>query len=190
MTLTLKEASGFLKRYPIGVVFGLLSGIALVGYLVRSSRAGELSDQLKDVETQGERIQGEIHNATDLVAQYTTLTAATKELESRLVRASERARNQQYFYEIESETGVREVSLQPASTDPKKIANSFCYGIGYTITVEGNFRQLLNFVGRLESGQHFYRLISTSASRRGDRNASGSGSVISLTLNLELLGLP
>jgi hypothetical protein len=190
MTLTLKDSVAFFKRYPIGVACGLLSVIALVGYFVRSTRASELSDQLKDVETQGERIQGDIHNATDLVAHCSTLTAATKELESRLVRGSERAHNQQYFYEIESETGVREVSLQPNGADPKKGANSFCYGIGYTVTVEGNFRQLLDFVGRLESGHYFYRLISASASRKGDRNVSGSGAVISLTLNLELLGLP
>jgi hypothetical protein len=45
-------------------------------------------------------------------------------------------------------------------------------------------------VWRLESGQHFYRLVSASASRRGGRNDSGTGSVIGLTLNLELLGLP
>ena len=45
--------------------------------------------------------------------QYSALTTATKELESRLVRSTERARNQQYFYEIESEAGVKETSLQP-----------------------------------------------------------------------------
>jgi len=190
MTLTLKDAVGFLKRYPIGVACGLLSVIAIAGYVVRNSRAGDLSDQLRSVEAQGAKIQGDVHNANDLVAQYSSLTAATKELESRLVQGSERARNQQYFYEIESETGVREISLQPNSGDPKKGASGFCYGIGYTITVEGNFQQLLGFVGRLESGPHFYRLLSASALRRGERDASGTGSLISLTLNLELLGLP
>lgn len=190
MTLTLKDVVEFLKRYPIGVVCGFLSVIVLVGYYVRNTRASELGAQVKEVETQAQKILGDVENATNLVEHDAAVTKATKDLESRLVRSTERPRNQQYFYELESETGVKEISLQPASTELKKGANSFCYGIGYTITVEGDFRQILGFVGRLESGQHFYRLVSATVSHRKSPNAPGEGAAITLTLNLELLGLP
>jgi hypothetical protein len=56
--------------------------------------------------------------------------------------------------------------------------------------VEGNYRQILDFVGRLESGRHFYRLVSATLIRRTERDASGTGFLLNLTLNLELLGLP
>lgn len=190
MALTLKNLGEFLKRYPIGVVCGALSAGALVGYLVRTSRASELGDHLKQVEAQTKEILGEVRNGTNLVEQYATLTAATKGLESRLMQATERARNQQYFYQVESETGVKEVSLQPANADPKKDPGRLYQRIRFTITVEGDYRQVLDFVGRLESGQHFYRLISASVVRREDRSAPGSGSLVDLTLSLELLGLP
>ena len=189
-TLNFKDVGGFLKRYPIGVVCGTLSVIGLVGYFVRNSRASELKAQLTEVEAQAEQILGNVHNAAELGAQYATLSAATKDMESRLVRGSERARNQQYFYQLESEAGVKEVSLQPNSSDPKKNSGAFCTRISYTISVEGDFAQILGFAGRLESGNYFYRLTSASVVRRGIHATSGTASVINLTLNLELLGLP
>ena len=56
--------------------------------------------------------------------------------------------------------------------------------------MEGSFRQILGFLGRLESGQHFYRLVSASVSRQGALNPSATGSTINLALNIELLGKP
>jgi Tfp pilus assembly protein PilO len=170
----------------------------LVGFYLRTDRVDELSVQSKQIEEQGRKILSEIREATGLPEHYATLNAKTKELESRLVRGSERAHNQQYFYRIESDTGVKELSLQATSGsgdlkkggDQKKGDKHFYSGIGYTVTVTGNYRQILDFVGRIENGQHFFRLISASVSRQGERNPAGPASTVSLTLNLELLGLP
>jgi Tfp pilus assembly protein PilO len=191
MSLTLINLGEFLKRYPIGVACGLLSVAALAGYYVRSGRSVELGSQLKEVEAQAQKILNNVHNATNLVEQYSAMTKATKELDSRLVRGSERARNQQYFYQIESETGVKEISLRQNNVGTAKKGASRVYGgIGFAISVEGNYRQILDFVGRLESGRHFYRLVSATLIRRTERDASGTGFLLNLTLNLELLGLP
>ena len=186
MTLTLKGVVEFLKRYPIGVVCVALSVIVLVGYYVRNSRASELGARLTDVEAQAQKILGEVENSANLVEQYAALTKATKELDSRLMRNTQRPRNQQYFYGLELETGVKEISLQPTGADFNKGVG----GIRYSISVVGDFRQILNFVGRLESGRHFYRLDSASVSRPGAPSSSPSGSPINLALNIELLGLP
>jgi Tfp pilus assembly protein PilO len=190
MKLTLKDVVEFLKRYPIGVTCAGLSVIVLIGYYIRNNRAGELGPQLAEVETQAQKILGDVENSANLTEQFATLVKATKELDSRLVRSTERPRNQQYFYVLESETGVKEMSLQPTNAEVNKKAGDFSYGIGYSITVEGDYRQILDFVGRLESGQHFYRLVSATVSRHGEVNSLAAGSTISLALNIELLGLP
>ena len=189
MTILSKDIEAFLKRYPIAIGCGLLTAFLLVGSYIRSDRASEVATQLKDAEEQGKGILREIRDGANLSEQYETLVGHIKELESRLVVSSERARNQQYFYRLESETGVKEISLQPGarSTGTQRGTKPLLAGIGYAISVQGDYHQILNFLGRLESGHHFYRMITASVSRAGQR---GSAATITLTLNLELLGLP
>jgi hypothetical protein len=192
MTLLSNDMAAFLKRYPIAIGCAVLSVILLAGSYFRSDRATELVTQSKDGEEQAQKLLNEIRGGANLAEQYETLTGHTKELESRLVQGSERARNQQYFYRIESETGVKEISLQPGfpSTVPQREPKPLYAGIGYTISVQGDYHQILGFLGRIESGQYFYRLITASVSRAGQRGLGGTAAVITLTLNFELLGLP
>lgn len=194
MAFATKDFAVLLKKYPLVISCGVLSFGLLVGSYIRNSRASELSALLKETDEEERAISGNIRNGTNLPEQFETLSAATKELESRLVHAAERARNQQYFYRIESDTGVKELSLQanpPPRAQPRGPKPLYT-GINYTIAVQGDYRQILNFVGRLESGPLFYRLVSGSVSQQ--RNASAKeqrgASPINLTLTLDLLGLP
>ena len=191
MSITAKDLTIFVKRYPIGVVCGLASVIMLGGLYLRSDRADELSAQSKDLEAQSKKILGEIRNGASIAEHYATLSAKTKDLDSRLVRGSERALNQRYFYRIESDTGVKEVNLQQTSSgaEPKKGDNRLYSGIAYSVVETGDYRQILDFIGRLESGQYYYRLISATVSRKAG-DAAGAAPVITLSLNIELLGLP
>jgi hypothetical protein len=193
MTFLSKDLAAFLKRYPIAIGCGLLGVVLFAGSYIRSDRMTELARQAKEGEDQGKRILDEIRSGANLPDQCETLLGHTKELESRLVRASERARNQQHFYRIESETGVKEISLQPGGArglGAQRGSKTLFSSIGYTISVQGDYRQILDFLGRIESGQHFCRLISASVSQAGQRNSGGTTAMITLTLNLELLGLP
>jgi hypothetical protein len=188
MAITTHDLVAFLKKYPVAISCGVLSAGLLAGAYIRNDRAAELSAQLKEKEEEGQTILNNIRNGTNLPEQFETLSAATKELESRLVRGPERARNQQYFYRIESDTDVHELSLQASA--PSRVqqrgAKPLFTGIGYTIAVKGEYRQILNFLGRLESGPHFYRLVSATVSHQDLRGVSS----LTLTLSLELLGLP
>lgn len=192
MAITSKDLVALLKKFPIAIGCGLLSLVLLAGSYWRYSRAVELAEQLKQKEVEGQGILDDIRNGANLAEQYDALTATTKDLESRLVHSSERARNQQYFYRLESDTGVKEFNLQPTSITPPPLhgPKPIYTGIGYTISVQGDFHQILDFVSRLESGQHFYRLISGTVTREGVRGAAESTGAITLTLNLNFLGLP
>ena len=194
MAITTKNLVAFLKKHPVAIGCGVVSVLLLAGIYFRGSKAGELAVLVKQKEEEGQRILDTIRGGANLPEQFETLAAATKELEARLVRGTERARNQQYFYRIESETGVKEVSLQPitpAAPTPaqQRLPKTLYAGVGYTVAVQGDYRQILNFVGRLESGPHFYRMVSGSVSRPGQRGAADATNTLTLTLSLELLGL-
>ncbi|HUL52155.1 MAG TPA: hypothetical protein VLT83_01975 [Opitutaceae bacterium] len=183
-----------MKKHPVAIVGGALCVLLLAGIYLRSSKASEMAATLKQKEEEGQRILDNIRSGANLAEQYETLATATKELEARLVRGPERARNQQYFYRLESETGVKEISLQPVTPPPlsaaqQRLAKALYAGVGYTVSVQGDYRQILDFVGRLESGPHFYRMVSASVSRPGQRGTADATNAINLTLNLELLGL-
>jgi hypothetical protein len=192
MAFTSKDLVALLKKHPVAIGCGTLSLILLAGSYLRGSRASELSDQLKQKEQEGQKILDDIRNGANLAEQYDALTATTKELDSRLVRSSERARNQQYFYRLESDTGVKEISLLPGAVgaNQPKAPKTIYTSIGYTISVQGDFRQILDFMGRLESGQHFFRLVSGTVAREGARTSAEATAAVTLTLNLEFLGLP
>lgn len=192
MAITSKDLVVLLKKHPVAIGCGALSLILLAGSYLRSSRVSGLSEQLKQNEQEGQKILDDIRNGANLVEQYDALLATTKELDSRLVRSSERARNQQYFYRLESDTGVKEINLQPGAVGANQLkgAKTIYTSIGYTISVDGDFRQILDFMSRLESGQHFFRLVSGTVAREGTRGTAEATTAVTLTLNLEFLGLP
>jgi hypothetical protein len=192
MAVTSKDVLALLKKHPVAIGCGLLSLVLLGASYWRSSRAAELADQVKQKEQEGQKILDDIRNGANLAEQFDALTTTTKELESRLVYSSERARNQQYFYRLESDTGVKEISLQPraAAPPPARGPKPIYTGVGFSIAVQGNYRQILDFVTRLESGQHFYRLVSASVTRDGARGATPGPATLTANLNLEFMGLP
>ncbi|HTX65127.1 MAG TPA: hypothetical protein VMD31_05105 [Opitutaceae bacterium] len=192
MAITSKDLVAVLKKHPVAIGCGLLSVILLGASYWRSSEVSELADQLKQKEQEGGRILDDIRNGTNLAEQFDALAATTKELESRLVRSSERARNQQYFYRLESDTGVKELNLQPMGSGgaPVRGPKPIYLGVGYSISVQGDFRQIIDFTSRLESGQHFYRLVNASVTRDGVRGPTPGPGTITAALSLEFLGLP
>lgn len=190
MAFALKDAGGLLKRYPIAIAGVVVSLIALGGYFVRGNRVAALNDHLNDVEARAQVILNEVHDAAHLPEQYATLAAATKQLDSRLVRGTDRATNQAYFYELEMQTGVKEISLQPSGPNQKKSAGGLYEKIGYSVTITGDYRQILDFIGRLESGRYFCHIVNASLIRSDSSSAPVAESTVSLTINAELLGLP
>ncbi len=188
MAFDIKRVTADLKRYPIPVALGILSLALLVGIIVRNARARELGGLAREKEQEGQTVLANVRDGASAAEQYAALAAAVRDLESRLVHGTERAANQQYFYRLESETGVKEVNLQP-SLPAKSPARTLYTGVGFTVSVQGEYRQILGFIGRLETGPHFFRLTRASLSR-SDASPESKSTALTLSLTLELLGLP
>ena len=104
-----------------------------------------------------------------------------------IVRAGQVGANMQFFYQLESETGVKLKDLRPAAVaPPAKGAKSPFVPVGFSLSADGSYVQLLNLLRRIESGPRYARIVSASLSG----SLSDRRSPLTLSLSVELLGLP
>ena len=111
---------------------------------------------------------------------------AADTIDARLVRAAQLATNTQYFYRLETDTGVKLLNIFQNTTTAQaaKVTKNNFVPIAFTLTAQGSYLQLLDLLHRLENGAHYCRIISTSMSKLG----IGDNDVLNLTLSIELLG--
>jgi Tfp pilus assembly protein PilO len=193
--MTAIKLPNFIKKQPVAVVCALLCvGLAVAIYYGKEALS-DANDILAQKKAEGEHLSENVTNASKLDEQFEAMTQATQAIEARLVHTdqSKLATNKQYFYKIEEETQTELAGLsQSGVTASNKNAGKTNYaGVAYSISVEGTYPQLLDFLRRVENGEHFSRVRSlTLSSAGGGESTSGNPGSLSLSLNLELLGLP
>ncbi len=182
-----------LKANPISVACGALALTLAVGIYLRSSRVPESEALLEQKVTQGERIDANLKNGVQLADQFAAISAARKEIESRLIHPDELAKNLQFFYKLEADTGTKLVDLRQNVLAPGKAGakgKTAYMGFGYGLAVRGDYARLLDFLRRLESGQRFCRVMSVTMMGVSNGVEGSRGNELTLNLGLELLGQP
>lgn len=185
--MTNEEALQFVRRNPVGVACSILA-LALGGWTYYRSDVGPaLDEELRRRQADAVRLENNVKYSVQLKEQLDALQAAAKEIDARVVRAGQVGANMQFFYQLESETGVKLKDLRPASVAaPAKGAKSPFVPVSFSLSAEGSYVQLVNLLRRIESGPRYARIISASLSGSlADRR-----SPLSLSLSVELLGLP
>lgn len=187
MSVSTERLVEFLKKNPIGVSCALLSVALLATAYFRSDLATERATELEEKSTEAARLALNRKNADQLKEHLDGIVAAEKQIEARLIRPKDLTANSQYFYKLESDTGVKLLDVHPASNTPPKKDPKLAYvPIPFVVSVQGDYPHLLAFLQHLENGPHYCRVLTAScASFAQDR-----GSSLNLTLSLELLGLP
>ncbi len=181
-----------LKANPISVACGALALTLAVGIYLRSSRVPESEALLEQRVTQGERIDANLKNGVQLADQFAAISAARKEIDARLIHPDELAKNLQFFYKLEADTGTKLVDLRQNVVAPGKGAKgkTAYTGFGYGLAVRGDYTRLLDFLRRLESGQRFCRVMSATMMGVSNGVEGSRGNELTLNLGLELLGQP
>lgn len=176
-----------LKKHPLPVVCFTLS-LAIGGVLI--SRMGNIATLEEDIQKKSElaeKYSANIKYSAQLKEQFEAVTAANKAIDARLARASQQGNNTQYFYKLERDTGVKLLSFSQAPTPPAgKGAKTTFASVPFSVSVQGTLPQVLNFLRQVESGTHYARVNSSTFSV----GQGGRTGPVTLTLNLELLGLP
>jgi len=177
----------FLRKNVISVVCALLSiGIGVAIYM-RSDLLPEAEKVLAQKAQQGELLAANIEDSSQLKEQHAALMASNEEIANRMVRVGQLAENLQYFYRLESETDSKLVDLRqipwvpPAKNAPKTVFTP----VGFALTAQGDYGQLVDLLRRLENGEHYCRVISCIFKPMTEVR----GGQLQLTVNLELLAV-
>ena len=145
--------------------------------VVRATLGAMRPDEFMGAETR--RIQ---HRAGMQTSK--TIVAVNKAIDARIVRASQYAKNLQYFYKLEAEN---EVKLLDVRQNPvPKNTKTLYVGIPYNVNIQGPYKNVMAFLQRLEKGKHFCRINGASFTKFV---GTGDGSM-TLALSLDLLGQP
>lgn len=183
--MTNEELFALVKKNPISVGCALLCVALGAGIYFRGGEVPAATEELTKKSDEGSRLASNLQNAAQLKEQVEALTAAEKELDSRLIRASQTLTNLEYFYKLESETGTK-ITIAQGILGSSKNTKTTYNGVPFTVTVQGTLNQTLDYLRRLESGARYCRVMNvTCGVAPADR-----GSAITLNLNLELLGQP
>jgi len=191
MAISNEQLVALLKKNPVvsGAII-ICVGLAAAHYF-RSDLIAAATTQLDERTQEGQRLAANIKNSAQLPEQVAHVSAAAKEIETRLVKVGSLANNLQYFYKLEADTGVKLLDLRQ-TTDPGRSAKTGRIPVAFSVTLHGDYAQVLDFLRRLESGAHYCR-VRTANLVPFDAGAGSSGmrlDATKLTLNLELFGVP
>jgi hypothetical protein len=185
MSLSTSGLTTFIKKNPIGVSCALVSVLLLGLLYFRSDRGEELQTLLDQKTAEASKLAANVKNSAQLKEQYERVLTAKTEIETRLMRADELLMNQQYFYKLESDSGVKLLDNPRQSSGAKKDAKNAYQATAFSLNVQGDYKQLLTFLRRLENGTRYCRVLSATCNSSPER-----GTMLVMSLNLELLGFP
>lgn len=179
-----------IRRNPLRIACGVLSLMAVVGTYLAYTWLEDTGKDLEQKRTQGELLAANVRNSAQLNEHLDALTAAGAKIQGRLVQADELATNLQYFYRLETESGVKLIDLRQTTTgEPAKATTKGkkpSPSVGFALSLEGDYASLIDWLRRLENGPYFCRVMTAGVGAPlPDRTAP-----LVLTLTLELLGQP
>jgi Tfp pilus assembly protein PilO len=178
------------KKQPIGVVCGVIALACAVLLYMRSDKVEENRNLSGEKAKAARAILTNVANSKDLPQQTEAMQRAVKDLEGRLIHASQLAINLQYFYRLESETSVKLVDVHQGATGfPRAGSGKAGYtAITFAINIQGNFKQVLDFIQRIENGPRIARFNSVSFIKAAGENVGADQ--FSVSMGIEFLGRP
>ena len=173
-------------RYPIGAA-GLVLSVVLAGvsiWLQLDSSALEIRQQSRARE--GDNMLKFIARGSQLRTELTTVRAAAQRITESLVVEKNIPENFWYFYKIEQDTQVKLTELQQRPTPLQDAGTPATYKrVPFSLKLTGNFRAVIAYLQRLETGSRFGRINSFQLQRQDPTTSN-----VVLQLDLELLGFP
>lgn len=179
------------RRFPIAAVCVGLTVLTGAGYGYRFSTLDERQQELDRLRTDTETLRRNVRNAADLEEQLKRLAEGLAKLDARLVKETDLATNQERFYRIETETGVKMLVQQAAAGSRKTPPKLGLMPIAFNVVVDAPFVNALNFVNALERAPFDCRVVSfVFQPTSGNRDGEGAGERVMLNMQLELFGTP
>jgi hypothetical protein len=182
-----EDLVAFLKKNVIAVACVAASIAIGVTIYLRSDLLPQAEKVFLDNAQKAALIAANIEDYEHLPDQHAALVAANQAIAGRLVNVGQLAENDQYFYRIETKTGIKLTDLRPTpwAPPPKGAPKTIYTRVGYALTAEGTYPQLIDLLRKLENGEHYCRILSCNI----HPNSEARGSTLQMSLALELLAV-
>jgi hypothetical protein len=183
-----EEVLAFLRKNIISVACvgaSILIGLALY---YRNDNLPQAEKVLADTAKQGELLAANIEDSADLKEQHAALVEANNAISDRMIHTGQLAENLQYFYKLESDTGTKLSDPHQSQYTPpaKSAAKTNFIAIGFTLSAQGDYGQLVDLLRRLENGEHYCRINTISLHPIG---TDVRGGAMLMYISLELMGV-
>lgn len=186
MSLTGQDLVALFKKHPIGIGCGLAAFVLAGASYYRMDLIPAAETLLEQRADEGEKLKNNIKNSVLLKEQHDALVAANREIGSRAIRLGALTTNLQYFYRIEAETETKLIDVRQLAPAPVKGPQPKYLRVPYSLSVQGNYSNVINFLRKLETGSHFCRVTSATIAPI----PTGEPGSVTLTLSLQILGQP
>lgn len=188
--MTGADLTAFAKKHPLGVICLIIALACGAALYFRADVISVSQAEYEAKSSEAAKMISNVKNAPGLEEQVAEMQELGKELDARLMKAGQLAVNLQYFYKLEADHGVkfqdvRQTTRAARAGAPKTIFTP----VPFTLSVEGDYAQLVKFLGALQNGRHLCR-INSAVFNKPNAAANSENSKITLALNLELLGQP
>jgi hypothetical protein len=181
-----EELIELIKKNVIAVACVLVSIAIGVAIYLRSDLLPEAEKVLAAKTQDAELLAANIEDNNQLKEQHAALVSADDVIATRMIKVGQLAENLQYFYKIESDTGAKLMDLRqvPWSPPSKNAPKTIWTPVGFALTAQGSYPQLMDMLRRLENGEHYCRVMSCTIHPLTEQR----GGNLSMGVNLELLG--
>lgn len=181
------EIKVFVRKNLICVVCAAVSVAILVTLYLRSDVLPDAEGVLAQKTKEGELIAANIEDSKQLKEQHAALVTANEAISDRMIHVGQLAENLQYFYRLESETNtkltdLRQLPWQPPSRNAPK--TNFT-PVGFAVTAQGDYPQLMDLLRRIERGEHYCRVLSCNLKPTAEQR----GVPLIMQLSIELMGV-
>ena len=186
MSIEGKDIVKACKRQPLLAVCIALC-LALGGSLyLRSGLLDETQALLDEQSKLQRKLAANVKNGTKLDEQTASLKKVNELIRSNALKEGDLAANQQLFLRLETETNVKLVDLRPLPIPPPaKGAPAKGYvPMAFSLSVSGPYRNIMEFLKRLESGLTLAKVTQASAAFSSSPDAEQT-----LALTVEVLGV-
>jgi Tfp pilus assembly protein PilO len=192
--MTGADLLALIKKQPIAFVCGIvILGSAAALFFPREAVTSAQSFY-EETEKTLKKIDANVRAAAGLPEAAAQMQEAGKQFDARLVRVPQLANNLQFFYRLESDTGVKLLDARQLGVPglrPGERRGAYV-PVPFQVAVQGTYPQVRDFMRRLETGPHFVRFnqVTVNKSSTGGDAAFASAGALSVALNLDLLGTP
>lgn len=193
MATNKEQIVGFLRKNPVGVTCVALIIAMGVYSAIRYDSLREAEEQLAATTELADRLGLNLKNSAQLPEQLKELRESAARIDGRIIRSADLATNLQYFYKLVADTNTKLLELRQLQPAPGLKKEGPFTPVSYAITVRGSYSRVMALLANVEGGHYFSRIQSANISPAlaiggGTDGDDGSGDLVTLTLNLELLG--